>query len=373
VRQAFQGVGRGALAGLALSLAVTVQGAGADVVRMKSGDVVTGRIERADEDDVVIDPDFADTIEIELKYIASIETKNPVKVTFKDGRERTGFIELDAEGRMQVRTEPSRWEKQHPDGQRFLRGVRQPPAGTKEPLPDLRGIQELELAYYRYEANLELGLSAASGNTNSSSLDFGAGVEPSWGPNAMQINAKLTRQTSNDELSAETWNVGLRYVRELPTNWLVSLYGTVESDPFQLLDLRSAVALGPGYRFFDVDPTHLAVGLGVAYVNEDFSVAGADRTFPAVIWTLDFEQEFFGDDVTFYHNHYLIQSFTGSELIFNSTQGLKLDLWGDLDLKFEFDYDHTSEPAPGVTQKDDLRYLVKLDLEFEGDERDWLR
>lgn len=372
MRPTIHGAFRGALAGLSVTLTLATQGAVADVVRMKSGDVVTGRIERADEDDVVIDLDFADTIEIELKYIATIETKNPVKVTFKDGRERTGFIELDAAGGMQVRTEPSRWEKEHPDGQRFLGGVPQPAAGTKEPLPNLHGLQELELAYYRYDADLELGLSAASGNTNSSSVDVGATIEPSWGPNSLRLSAKLTRQTSSDETTAENWNVDLQYVRDLPRDWLAVLYGTVESDPFQSLDLRSFVALGPGYRIFDVDPTHLAVGVGVAYVNENFSVAGADRTFPAVVWTLDFEQEFFGEDVTFYHDQSLIQSLTGSELIFKTTQGIELDLWGDLDLKFELDYDHTSDPAPGVTKNDDLRYLVKLELEFEGDERDWL-
>jgi hypothetical protein len=72
------------------------------------------------------------------------------------------------------------------------------------------------------------------------------------------------------------------------------------------------------------------------------------------------------------HGDPLANDVLGSELIFKTTQGIKLDLWGDLDLKFELDYDHTSDPAPGVTKNDDLRYLVKLELEFEGDERDWL-
>ena len=42
-------------------------------------------------------------------------------------------------------------------------------------------------------------------------------------------------------------------------------------------------------------------------------------------------------------------------------------------MKFEFDFDHSSHPAVGVSKKNDFRYEVKLDYEFEGDESDWFR
>jgi putative salt-induced outer membrane protein YdiY len=373
-RHLLQSLGRRGLAILALGLCAAPQAAGADVVRMKSGDVVTGKIESISDEELVIDPDFADAFDIKLKYIASIQTTRPVKVTFKDGRERTGFVELDAEGKMQVRMEPSRWETKHDySAAKLLGGVTpQPPAGTKEPLASLKTIQELEIAYYRYDANLEVGLSGASGNTNSSSLDLSASLEPAWGPNSLEFSGKISRSESENSLTAENWSVLVNYERDLPKKWFATTFATVARDPFQDLDLRSALAIGLGYRFFDVNPTHLSVSLGPAYVREDFSVAGADRAYPAVAWTFDFERDLFGDDLTLYHNHHLIQSFTGSELIFTTVQGIKIDLWDDLDLKLEFDYDHASEPPPGNTQKDDFRYLLKLDLEFEGDETDWL-
>lgn len=369
----FESLCRSALATLALGLSAGPHVAWADVVRMKSGDVVTGKIESVSDEELVIDPDFADAFDIKLKYIASIETKRPVKVTFKDGRERTGFIELDAAGNMQVRVEPSRWETKRADKPGPLGAVTpQPPPGTREPLADLGTIQELEIAYYRYEANIDLGFSAASGNTDSSSLDLSASIEPTWGPNSLELAGQVSRRESNNALSAENWSVLLQYERDLPNKWYAAIFGTVEQDPFQDLDLRTALVFAPGYRFFDADPTHLSVALGPAYVREDFSVPGADRDFPAVVWTFDFERELFGDDLTLYHAHRLIQSLTGSELILKTTQGIEIDLWDDLDLKLEFDYDHTSEPALGITEKDDLRYLLKLDLEFEGDETDWL-
>jgi hypothetical protein len=90
------------------------------------------------------------------------------------------------------------------------------------------------------------------------------------------------------------------------------------------------------------------------------------------VWSLNFERDLFESDLTLYHDQVLIRSFTGSELIVKTTQGIKLDLWDDLDLKLEFDFDHASDPAAGVLKKSDLRYIVKLDYSFEGDETDWV-
>jgi len=370
-RHLIQSLCRLVLAILALGLCAWPHAVGADVVRMKSGDVVTGKIESVSDEELVIDPDFADAFDIKLKYIAAIQTTRPVKITFKDGRERTGFIELDAAGKMQVRMEPSRWETKRA-GSRLAGITSQPPPGTKEPLADLKAVQELEVAYYRYDASLEVGFSGASGNTNSSSLELSAALEPAWGPNSLELSGSLSRSESENTLNAENWSVLLKYERDLPKKWYAATFGTVTRDPFQDLDLRSALAIGLGYRFFDANPTHLSVLLGPAFVREDFSVPGADREYPAVVWTFNFERDLFGDDLTLYHDHHLIQAFTGSELIFTTTQGIKIDLWDDLDLKLELDYDHSSSPPPGNTQKDDFRYLLKLDLEFEGDETDWL-
>ncbi len=51
---------------------------------------------------------------------------------------------------------------------------------------------------------------------------------------------------------------------------------------------------------------------------------------------------------------------------------MKFDLFDDFDLKLEVEWDYASDPAPGVLKNNDLRYVVKLDYSFEGDETDWL-
>ncbi len=359
---------------LVLAFAATAPAASADVVRMKSGDVVSGKIEKVSDEELTVDPPFSDAIEIKLEYIASIVTERPVKVTFKDGHELTGYIELAADGTMQVRAAPSRWETKHSDTPRLLGKAQAPsPApGSTTPLAEIAAVKELEIAYYRYDAEIGLGFNAASGNTKSSAFDFSASLEPSWGPNSIRLDGALNRRESSGALSAKNWSVNLQYERDLPKSWYALLLSANESDPFQSLELRSSLALAGGYRFFDVDPTHLSVALGAGYIRENFTPPSPDREFPAALWKLDFERDLFRSDLTLYHKHTLIRSFTGSELIVKTTQGIEIDLFDDLDLKIEFGFDHASDPAAGVLEKNDLRYIVKLDYSFEGDETDWL-
>ncbi len=145
---------------------------------------------------------------------------------------------------MQVRVTASRWEREHADDPWLLRRNREsvPAVGSEVPLGELDAVQELEIAYYRYEAEVGLGFNAATGNTDSSSLDFSAALEPIWGPNTVKLSGELERRESNGELNAKDWQASLCYERDLPSKWFAFLVNLNESDPFQNLDLRSAVA-----------------------------------------------------------------------------------------------------------------------------------
>jgi putative salt-induced outer membrane protein YdiY len=359
---------------IGIALVLTAAPALGDSVRLKSGDLISGEIESISDDKLIIDPPFADPIEIKIKYIASIETTRPVTVTFRDGRETTGLVDLDEHGKMRVNVKTSRWEAAHADDPWLLRRNREsvPQEGTSQPIDSLHAVQELELAYYRYEAEIGLGFNAASGNTDSSALSLESKLAPYWGPNSLTLDGEIERRESNGDIDAKNWRISASYERELTAKWFAYLVNLDESDPFQNLNLRAAVGTGGGYKFWDADPNHLELSLGFGYVREDFSVASADRDFGAAIWELDGSRDFFNGDVTFYHQDFVIKALTAKQLLLKTTQGVKLDLPGDFDLKLEVQYDYTADPAPGVLDKNDFRYVVKLDYEFEGDETDWL-
>jgi putative salt-induced outer membrane protein len=357
--------------GLAL-VAPLCLGAAHDVVRMKNGDVVHGRIEKIDDEKVYIDPTFSDEISIKFKYIASIETTRPVTITLDDEREITGYVELAPDGRMIVRTAPTRWEEQQRRRrERFgLPPKAAEPKPAQEPLA-LADVSELELSYYRYEASVELGYNASSGNSDSSSLDLDAELEPSWGPNTLRFEADAERRTSNDSLSADNWKLTFQYERDLPGRWLGYGVSSFESDPFQELDLRTIVAAGAGYEVYDTPTRDLTFYAGPGYLKEAFSAGSRDRSSFGFVLATKFEQDLFSSDVTLYHENQLVKTVGDSQFVAQTVQGIELDLLSNLDLKLELDFDHTQDPPAGVEKKNDLRYVVKLEYEFEGDETDW--
>ncbi|HEU4427512.1 MAG TPA: DUF481 domain-containing protein [Myxococcota bacterium] len=350
---------------LAISAAPSAR---ADVVRMKSGDVVSGKIKEISDEELVIDPKFSDDIDIKLKYIASIETDRPVSVTFRDGSVVTGFVELAPDGTMRVRAAPSRWDERGHRGPLLARPSTT--SGVQEGF-ELARVQELESAYYRYEAELGLGLNAASGNTDSSSLDVDAELEPHWGPNTFRLDGQVNRGESNGRETANNWRIGLQYERELRGGWQAFLYTREESDEFQDLDLRAVIAAGPGYELLARPDTDLRMYAGPAWVKENYAGSASDRSFAAFAWVTTFEQDLFSSDFTLFHQSQLIKAVGDEPFLAQTSQGVDMDLWGNLDLKLELQFDYASDPVQSVQEKGDLRYIVKLEYELEGDETDW--
>jgi len=216
-----------------------------------------------------------------------------------------------------------------------------------------------------------LGLNAASGNTDSSSLDVDADLEPRWSPNKVKLNGQLNRGESNGRENTNNWRVGLQYERELRRGWLAFLYNAEESDEFQDLDLRAIVAAGPGFELLDRADTDLRMYAGPAWVNENYIGSASDRSFGAFAWVIDFEQDLFTSDFTLFHHNRLVKAIGERPFLAQTSQGVDMDLFGDLDLKLEVQFDYASDPPPGVREKTDLRYIVKLEYELEGDETDW--
>ena len=305
------------LAGIALAASLSL-GASQDVVRMKSGDVVSGKIEKIDDERLTIDPDFSDPISIKLKYIASIETARPVEVTYPDGRTITGFVEVAPDGSMSVRTTPTHAESR-------LRARLGLPPHPGASIPEREGLElasiaRLEPGYSRYDASIELGLNAASGNTQSTALAFDASLEPSWGLNSMRFAGSLDRRSSNGDINADHWQVGLQYERDLVGRWLAYAMNAYESDPFQDLDLRTIVALGGGYKFYDTPSRELTLYLGPSYLRENFAGRASDRNSAGMALSTAFEQDLFSSDFTFYHRDLLLKAIGNSQFIAQTTQ-----------------------------------------------------
>jgi len=330
----------------------------AGMVRLQNGDVITGKILKVSGGKILIDTEHSGEIKIDAKYVVDVQSDRVLTVEYEDGREVDGYVAVGPNGELVV-------QEAAPEAAA--------PEEAAEGAPvDLAGIKDVRevTPYFRYLADLQLGVNVAKGNSDSENVNLFASFVPSFGKNTIALDGQWNRGKSNGELAASNWRLNGQYEREFWKRWYWLLFNSYEYDKLQDLDLRITAATGLGYKFFEPDPTLLRVSLGPAYVNENFTGSGDDRQFAALRWTLDFDQDIWSPDVSIYHNHKVTVGLSESQLLVLTTQGLRFNLIGDLALLFEFQFDHNNNPSAGA-KPDDYRYLVKLAYAFEGDGTDY--
>jgi putative salt-induced outer membrane protein YdiY len=334
----------------------------AGMVRLKNGDVVTGKILKVSGGDIIVETDYAGEVTIKADSVVDLQSDRPLTVEYGDGREVNGYIDVGPDGQLVVReAAPSKdGAEVSPDEAAGMELVN---------LTDIEDIHEVH-PYFRYTANVEFGLSIAKGNSDNENINLAASFVPTFGKNTIAIDGQVNRGKSDGEVSESNWRVNGQYEREFWDQWFWLLFNSYEHDALQDLDLRITAATGIGYKFFEPDPTLLKVSLGPAFVDENFKGSDDDRQFAALRWTLDFDQDLWSPDVSIYHYHRVTMGLTEDQFIILTVQGLRLGLIADLALLLEFQFDHNENPADDA-KPDDYRYLVKLAYDFKGDQNDW--
>jgi putative salt-induced outer membrane protein YdiY len=261
------------------------------------------------------------------------------------------------------------------------------PEGRQFSFDDVDWIRE-KPTYLRYDADLNVGIQLARGNTDTTDLHFDARFEPSFGWNTLRLSGQYDKKSADNETTTDRWKASIVYERDFRRRWFVGAANTYESDKQRDLDLRFIVAAGVGYRFFDEDPTHLSVLPALAYVNENFKTvltnveedpnlppiwekSSDDTDYAAFQLKFDFTRDLYKDDITFFHNNMYLQSFQDiDDIIVETRTGISFDMAWDLVLTAEVETDWENVPAEDA-KKWDTRYMLKIGFEFEGDENDW--
>jgi putative salt-induced outer membrane protein YdiY len=347
-----------------LTAALSIGAAGvvqAGMVRLKNGDVITGKILTVSGDAIVIETEHSGEVTVDTAHVVDVQSERVLTIEYEDGREVDGYVDIGADGKLAV-LESAPAEV----------GEMAAEEAAEATVIDLSGIKSVHevTPYFRYLANVQMGVNVAKGNSDNENVNLAAAFVPSFGKNTIALDGQWNRGKADGELNASNWRVNGQYEREFWDKWYWLVFNSYEQDSLQDLDLRITAATGLGYKFFEPDPTLLRVSLGPAYVNENFKGSDDDRQFAALRWTLDFDQDIFSPDVSIYHRHKLTVGLTESQIVVLTAQGLRIELIGDLALLFEFQFDHVNSPAEDAKQND-YRYLFKLAYDFSGDENDY--
>jgi putative salt-induced outer membrane protein YdiY len=142
--------------------------------------------------------------------------------------------------------------------------------------------------------------------------------------------------------------------------WFANSNLKFQRDKISNIDLRSEFGLGIGHQVYETDPLNLQYILGLSYIREDFTTPTDREENIALSWSYDYDQKFFDDNLTLFHNHGLDVPIDETDAwLFDSETGLKVPVAQKLDGTLQVDYDWDNAPAIGI-EEDDITYKATL-------------
>ena len=323
-------------------MVMVLQGiAHADLVVLKNGDPVRGKILKMENEQLDLDTDFAGVIHIDWEDIARIESDRPLTLMFH----RTAEIPEGVGTR---------------DGDRLI--VTRIDADGPISMSMVKKINPASL-YYR--GNLNLGGNQTTGNSETQAANLSGSLTLRQNRSRINMTVKHNRGQAKGQTTAQNTSGGFRYDYYLRRQLYLIGDQFFESDRFQNLDIRSTSTAGLGYDFFDEKSRTLSVGGGPTLVYQHFSTAPATVT-PALTWLISWYREFRGGDVKLFHKHQGFRD-VGSSTAFrlNADQGIRIKVWGDLALNVEYDLRYNTQPAAG-RKGFDSTFIFGVSYEIES-------
>jgi putative salt-induced outer membrane protein YdiY len=326
-----------------------------DIVMLKDGSTVFGEVVEMSEGTLHIKTPAGPDGWIKVKWseVAKLTVTHPLPFHLKEGSVIVGTAAPGTEGTLNLQIEP----------------LKSPLA---VPLDSVASVNPLIQPPVVYTGNLQGAYSQASGNSHLRSATLiGEFIGRSeylrltllgryvYGDDAGRLQVRNSRGT-----------IKLDFFVTKKFYWFASAY--FEQDTFQDLNLRTALASGPGYQFIEkgdyaspwLKDLTLYAEAGLAYYNVDFKTAQDQTSFRAR-WSLKFNWPIMDEKVTVYHFDEFFPSLQDAkDYYLTSDTGVRFKLIGGFVSSFQWTLRYNSRPAPGTKDTDNL-YMITLGYAFD--------
>lgn len=223
----------------------------------------------------------------------------------------------------------------------------------------------------QWRAALGLGVSATSGNTKATTINFtGDAVRATpvdkWGFNGTSLYAK-----SDGVVTADQTRAGTRYDYNITPQWFGFTSLDLERDKIAQLKLRSVIGGGLGYHLIKNDATVFDVFTGVGYTTDSYRapllINDAFRTDYAYVNLLVGEESThkFSDTVSAKQKLVLYPNLENrGEYRAQFDSGLAVAMTKSMSLNVGLSARYNSDPGPGVKKTDTL-FTTGVSVKFE--------
>lgn len=321
----------------------------ADVINLTDGSRIIGTLDKLEADKVTITGTLAGDLTLPRDALASLETEQTVTLVLADGSYITGRLTLAAPDRQIIQVDDL--------GQRPLALTQIGSIYREDPLT----LQRKELAV-KVDANANVGVNVTSGNSQTEDLHVDGQLVTRTRRNRYTLSGEYNQEKSDDVLVKKNWTGLVKYDYFVSDKWFWFNSATFESDRFADLDLRSALAAGVGYQFFETDERKLSVEFGPSYVNENFDVA-EDNSFVGARWAVNYEQHLW-DGLTFYHYDEGLQGLEDtSDLTIRTRTGLRMNVTDHVVARVQTAIDWDKSP-PADADGTDYEHTLTIGYRF---------
>lgn len=324
-------------------------GASADQIRMKNGDVLTGKIIKKETDRVIFKTSYAGDIPIQWAEIVNVVSDQPVQIVLLDGTSVKGqLVETDSGSAKvafaQVKNEPQQESmpvEEMPEANFDLESAK-----YINPTPDLTGEG------MRWSGNINAGGSLTNGNSETKQIRFEAETIARALNQRYTVGGNFNRAEDHGADTLFNSRAYAKYDHFFSRKWYGYANVGLENDRFRDLRLRSTVGAGSGYQLFEQPDLNLSLEGGLNYVNEDYYLE-EDDGYPGLRWALRYDQLFFGGKTKFFHEHEVLVGLKeiNQTLLFSKT-GFRFPLLFDFNASAQFNFNWDSTPAEGRERED---------------------
>jgi putative salt-induced outer membrane protein YdiY len=322
-----------------------------DQVRMKNGDVLTGKIIKKETDRVIFQTDYAGEIPIRWEQIANLTSDQPVQIVLLDGTSVNGML-VDAEpGSARVSSAKVKDEPQRED-----MAMQELPEATFDlasakylnPTPDLTGEG------IRWSGNMTAGASLTNGNSDIKQLRFDAESVARALRQRYTVGGYFNRSEDRGRDTLFNSRAYGKFDYFFTKKWYGYANANFENDRFRDLRLRSLYGGGMGYQIFETPERNLSLEAGLTYVSEDYYQEDDDN-YPGIRWATRYDQLLFGGKTKFFHEHEVLVGLNELQqtLVYSKT-GFRFPLIFNFNASAQYNFNWDSTPAEGAEKEDSI-------------------
>jgi len=324
-----------------LNAVSTAAHAASDVVVLKNGDRITGEIHQIWDGEIEIEPSYANEIFVDIAEVAYFSSDRTFEIELSDHVRFEGRFETDASGAMTLVSERGRQ--------------------TIAPL-EVEELEELS-EDFDWELRSDLSFSASEGNSETSDLTWQNYGRIEQGDHRHELDLSLDRATRDGDATQERTRASYQYSWFMSDRWFLSGGVGFERDPVRELDYRILPGAGVGYQFFDDADRLFEISVSAVGVSE--KLGGVTEESGAGRWLARYRRQMLDGDLEFFHDQSVFAYVVGrNNTAIETSTGIRWDVWADIYLNMQFDWDYESNPAAGA-ENEDRRYIIGLGVELD--------